>query len=93
VGNRQNANVSWTTLGQGKVFTRRHGRNSADAERNLGGWEKPSSNLVRANALRVACTRSLSEHENVRLGRVEKVMAGEDLLKGVKLDSLLDVRP
>jgi hypothetical protein len=41
-------------LGQAKVFARGHVRNGADAESNLGGWEKSSSNLVRSSALRVA---------------------------------------
>ena len=77
-------------LGQAKVFARRHGRNGADAESNLGDWGKSNSNLVRANALWVACTRFLLEHQDVRLGRVAKVMAGEGLY--VQLYSLLDVR-
>ena len=77
-------------LGQAKVFARGHVRNGADAESNLGGWEKPSSNLVRSSALRVAPTRLLPEHQDVRLGRVAKVMAGEGLY--VQLYSLLDVR-
>jgi hypothetical protein len=76
-------------LGQAKVFARRHGRNGADAESNLGGWEKSNGNLVRANALWVACTRFLPEHQDVRLGRVAKVILGEDLC--VQLYSLLDV--
>jgi hypothetical protein len=76
-------------LGQAKVFTRRHVRNGANAESNLGGWGKPNSNLVRANALWVACTRSLPEHQDVRLGGIAKVTAGEDL--GVKLGPQLRI--